>query len=48
MSLQLTSGSGEQTFDEAAFRFNKDEKSLSLPTQQHYITGILKPADFTK
>jgi hypothetical protein len=44
--MQLTSGSGELTFHEAAFRFNKEKKNLSLPTQQHYTTGISKPANY--
>jgi hypothetical protein len=45
MSVELTSGTGERTFDEAAFRLNWRNKSLTLPTLQHSITGILKPVD---
>ena len=45
MSVELTSGTGERTFYEAALRLNRRYKSLTLPTLQHYITGIQKPAD---
>lgn len=45
MSVELTSGTEERTFYEAALRLNRSDKSLSLPTLQHYITGIRKPAD---
>jgi len=32
MSLQLTSGSGERTFNEAAFQLNEEKENLTLPT----------------
>jgi len=48
MSLQLTSGSGERTPYEVAFRLNKVEWNLTLPTCRHYITGISKPVDTMK
>ena len=44
MSVELTSGTGERTYYEAALRLNRRRKSLTLPTYQHYITGIQKPA----
>ena len=45
MSLQLTSGSGERTYHEAAFRLNKEAKSLTLLSYSYCITGTSKPAD---
>ncbi len=46
MSMQLTFGSGEQTFHEATRRgFNEEAKSLTLLSYSYYITDISKPAD---
>ena len=45
MSLQLTSGSGERTYFEAAFWLNWRNKNLSLLSYSYCITGIPKPAD---
>ena len=43
MSLQLTSGSGERTFREAAFRLNWRLENLTLLSYSYCITGISKP-----
>ena len=43
MSLQLTSGSGERTFFEAAFWLNWRTKNLTLLSYGYCITGISKP-----
>ena len=48
MSLQLTSGSGEQTFFEAALRPNRSWLNLTLLSYSYCITGISKPADYTE
>lgn len=40
MSLQLTSGSGELTFDEEAFRLNQENENLTLLSYSYCITGI--------
>ena len=45
MSLQLTSGSGGQTFHEAALRLNQEVENLTLLSYSYSITGISKPAD---
>ena len=45
MSLQLTSGSGEQTYREAALRLNQEDENLTLLSYSYCITGIPKPAD---
>lgn len=45
LSLQLTFGSGERTFYEAALRLDKDEKNLPRLSYSYCITGIPKPAD---
>ena len=45
LSLQLTSGSGELTKNEAALRLNRWDKSLTLLSYSYCITGISKPAD---
>ena len=45
MSVELTSGTGERTLHEAAFRLNKEQSNLTLPTRQHSITGIQKPVN---
>ena len=45
MSLQLTSGSGERTFREAALRFNGRFQNLTLLSYSYCIMGISKPAD---
>jgi len=45
MSLQLTSGLGEQTFVETALRLNQEEENLTLLSYNYCITGISKPAD---
>ena len=45
MSLQLTSGTGERTYGEAAFRLNWRNQSLALLSYSYCITGIPKPAD---
>ena len=44
VSWQLTSGSGEQTFHEAAFRLNGRNKLLTLLSYSYCTTGIPKPA----
>ena len=38
---QQTTGSGERTFDEAAFRLNRRNKNLTLLSYSYCITGIL-------
>ena len=43
MSLQLTSGSGERTLYEAAFRLNWSNMNLTLLSYSYCITGISKP-----
>jgi len=48
MSLQLTSGSGGLTFYEVALRLNQEYENLTLLSYSYYITGISKPADYTK
>jgi len=40
MSMQLTSGSGGQTFYEAALRLNRGMKNLALLSYSYCITGI--------
>ena len=45
MSMQLTSGSGERTFLEAAFRLNWRNKNSTLLSYSYCITGMSKPAD---
>lgn len=45
MSLQLTSGSGGQTFHEAALRLNQEVENLTLLSYSYSITGISKPVD---
>ena len=45
MSLQLTSGSGERTLSEAAFRLNWRLENLTLLSYSYCITGISKPVD---
>jgi len=45
MSLQLTSGSGEQTFSEVALRLNRRTQNLTLLSYSYCITGISEPAD---
>ena len=45
MSLQLTSGSGERTFFEAALRLNQEVENLTLLSYSYCITGISKPVD---
>jgi len=40
MSMQLTSGSGGQTFNEAALRLNRRKKNLALLSYSYCITGI--------
>jgi len=45
MSLQLTPGSGERTFREAALRLNWRWENLTLLSYSYCITGISKPAD---
>jgi len=40
MSLQLTSGSGERTFLEAALRLNWELENLTLLSYSYCITGI--------
>lgn len=45
MSVELTSGTGERTDCEVALRLNVEGSNLTLPTLQHCITGIRKPAD---
>ena len=45
MSLQLTSGSGEQTFSEVALRLNRRTQNLTLLSYSYCITGTSKPAD---
>jgi len=45
MSLQLTSGPGEQTSYEAAFRLNKEGENLTLLSYSYCITGISKPVE---
>jgi hypothetical protein len=45
MSMQLTSGSGERTFQEATFRLNQERENLTLLSYSYCITGISKPAD---
>ena len=40
MSMQLTSGSGGQTIDEAALWPNRREKNLALLSYSYCITGI--------
>ena len=43
MSLQLTSGSGERTYSEAAFQAQLEKsKNLPLLSYSYCITGILK------
>ena len=42
--LQQTSGSGELTFLEAAFRLYWRNKNLTLLSYSYYIMGILKSA----
>ena len=48
MSLQLTSGSGEQTFSEVALRLNRRTQNLTLLSYSYCITGTSKPADIQK
>jgi len=44
--LKLTSGSGEQTYDEAPLLTNRRIKNLYLiDTEDNYIMGIIKPID---
>ena len=45
MSLQLTSGSGEQTKNEAALWLNQEVENLTLLSYSYCITGTSKPAD---
>ena len=45
MSLQLTSGSGEQTKNEAALWLNQEVENLTLLSYSYCITGIPEPAD---
>ena len=45
MSSQLTSGSGELTYFEAALRLNQEDENLTLLSYSHCITGTSKPAD---
>ena len=45
MSLQLTSGSGERTCDEAALWLNEEPENLTLLSYSYCIMGTLKPAD---
>lgn len=45
MSLQLTSGSGEQTKNEVVLWLNKEVESLTLLSYSYCITGISMPAD---
>ena len=45
MSLQLTYGSGELTYFEAALRLNQEAENLTLLSYSYCITGISKPAD---
>jgi len=45
MSLQLTSGSGELTYFEAALRLNQEGENLTLLSYSYCITGISQPAD---
>jgi hypothetical protein len=40
MSLQLTYGSGELTFQEAAFRLDQEVENLTLLSYSYCITGI--------
>ena len=40
MSLQLTSGSGGLTLDEAALRLNQEMENLTLLSYSYSITGI--------
>ena len=45
MSMQLTSGSGEQTSLEATLRLNQEGKNLTLLSYSYCITGMSKPID---
>lgn len=45
MSMQLTSGSGEQTFNEAAKWLNRSEKNSHLLSYSYCIMGNSEPAD---
>ena len=45
MSVELTSGTGERTSHEATLRLDEEKTNFTLPTLQHCITGIRKPAD---
>ncbi len=44
MSLQLTSGSGKQTKNEAALWLNQEVENLTLLSYSYCITGTSKPA----
>ena len=46
MSLQLTSGSGERTFFEAALRLNQEKENLALLSYSYCITGISRSAGY--
>ena len=48
MSLQLTSGSGGRTFNEAALWLNEEQKNLTLLSYSYCITGISKPVGYTE
>lgn len=45
MSLQLTSGSGELTYNEAALRLNQEAENSTLLSYSYCITGISKPVN---
>ena len=48
LSMQLTSGSGEQTFHEVAMRLNKVTEYFALLSYSYCITVIQKPADISE